>query len=49
MQYTLIMTNGKIMQFYLKGIAELYQKLNGGVLVTNAILNNDEVKEFANV
>ena len=46
MQYTLIMTNGKIMQFYLKGIAELYQQLNGGVIVTNDIFNNDEVKEF---
>jgi hypothetical protein len=43
MQYTLIMPNGKIMQFYLQSMANLYQRLNGGVVVTNDIL---EVKDF---
>jgi hypothetical protein len=43
MQYTLIMPNGKIMQFYLQAMAEMYQSLNGGVVVTNKIL---EVKDF---
>jgi hypothetical protein len=43
MEYTLIMPNGKIMQFYIKSTAELYQLKNGGVLVTNKIL---EVKDF---
>lgn len=42
MQYTLIMPNGKIMQFYLESVANLYCQLNGGVVVTNKIL---EVKE----
>jgi hypothetical protein len=43
MQYTLITPKGKIMQFYLKSTAEMYQRLKGGVLVTNDIL---EVKDF---
>ena len=46
MQYTLIMPNGKIMQFYLQSIAELYQRLNGGVLMNNDILDVNEVKDF---
>jgi hypothetical protein len=46
MNYTLIMPNGKIMQFYLKAIAELYKRNNGGVIVTNEIF---EVKDFENV
>ncbi len=46
MEYTLIMPNGKIMQFYLKAMADLYQRMNGGVIVTNDIF---EVKEFENV
>jgi hypothetical protein len=49
MKYTLIMPNGKIMQFYLEAIAELYQTINGGVIVTDEILSIDEVKEFENV
>jgi len=47
MQYTLIMPTGKIMQFYILGMAELYQKINGGVVVTNDVLN--EVKKTENV
>ncbi len=46
MQYTLITPNGKIMQFYLKAMAEVYQRLNGGVVVSNDIF---EVKEIENV
>ena len=38
MQYTLITKTGKVMQFYVKGVAELYQSLNGGVLFTADIL-----------
>ena len=33
MQYTLIMPNGKQMQFYLREVAELYQSINGGRIV----------------
>ena len=38
MPYTLITKTGKIMQFYVKGVAELYRNLNGGVLITADIL-----------
>lgn len=39
MQYTLITKTGRVMQFYVKGVAELYLSLNGGVIVTNEVLN----------
>jgi hypothetical protein len=38
MQYTLITKQGKVMQFYVKAVAELYQSLNGGVVITQQIL-----------
>lgn len=38
MQYTLITKSGKIMQFYLKGVADLYQSINGGVVFTQQVL-----------
>jgi hypothetical protein len=38
MEYTLITKQGKIMQFYVKAVAELYQSLNGGVVITQQIL-----------
>jgi hypothetical protein len=38
MQYTLITKNGKIMQFYIKSVAELYCNLYGGVIVSEGIL-----------
>jgi len=38
MQYTLITQDGKIMQFFVKGVAELYQQINGGVVITQQIL-----------
>ena len=38
MEYTLITKQGKIMQFYVKAVAELYQALNGGVVITQQIL-----------
>jgi hypothetical protein len=41
------MRNGKIMQFYIQSMAEMYQNLYGGVIVTNDVLN--EVKEIQNV
>lgn len=44
MPYTLITKQGKIMQFYVKSVAELYQSLNGGQLITDAILV-DETSE----
>jgi hypothetical protein len=38
MKYTLITQQGKIMQFYVKSVADLYQTLNGGVVFTQQIL-----------
>lgn len=38
MQYTLITKNGKIMQFYVKSVAETYKIIYGGYIVTNDIL-----------
>ena len=38
MSYTLITKTGRVMQFYIKSVAELYQTINGGQLITNAIL-----------
>jgi hypothetical protein len=45
MQYTLITKTGKIMQFYVKGVAELYQSINGGVLFTQDILVDTEAQK----
>ena len=45
MQYTLITSKGTVMQFYVKSVADLYQSLNGGVVITQQIL----VDELAQV
>lgn len=42
MQYTLITKTGKIMQFYVKSVAELYKEINGGVVFTQQVLNSQE-------
>jgi hypothetical protein len=42
MEYTLITSTGRVMQFYQKGVAELYQTINGGVIVTADILATKE-------
>ena len=39
MEYTLITSKGTVMQFYVKGVAELYRSINGGVIVTADILD----------
>jgi hypothetical protein len=38
MPYTLITKQGRVMQFYIKSVAELYQTINGGVVITQQIL-----------
>ena len=38
MTYTLITKQGKVMQFYVKAVADMYQRLNGGVVFTQQIL-----------
>lgn len=39
MKFTLITPAGKIMQFYLRQVAELYQTIYGGQLIDATILN----------
>ena len=41
MKYTLITTKGKVMMFYIKAVAELYQTINGGVVITAEILETE--------
>lgn len=38
MQYTLITRKGNICRFFLREVAELYQTVYGGVIVTEGIL-----------
>ena len=38
MEYTLITKTGKVMQFYVKAVADMYQALNGGVVISQQIL-----------
>ena len=35
MEYTLITKDGRQMQFYVESVAELYQRIYGGVLLKN--------------
>ena len=38
MHYTLITRTGRVMQFYVKAVAELYQAIEGGVVFTQQVL-----------
>jgi hypothetical protein len=42
MQYTLITKTGKVMQFYIKAVAEMYQAGLGGVVITQQVLETQE-------
>jgi hypothetical protein len=44
MSYTLITRNGTVMQFRIKAVAELYQTINGGVVITQQILVDKTVQ-----
>lgn len=44
MQYTLITAQGKIMQFYIKDVAEMYKAINGGVVFSQQILEEKVAK-----
>ena len=48
MKYTLITKTGQIMQFYVKDAAEMYQKLKGGVVISNEILLDKMVENCYN-
>ena len=38
MKYTLITSKGRVMTFYVKAVADLYRNLEGGVVVTEEVL-----------
>jgi hypothetical protein len=44
MKYTVITKTGKIQQFYIQSVAELYRNLNGGVVITPQILVDNPVQ-----
>ena len=44
MNYTLITKQGKVMTFYVKSVADLYQSLHGGVVITQQILVDELAK-----
>ena len=48
MPYTLITKQGKVMQFYVKSVAELYQQLNGGVVISQQLLVDEPVESVYN-
>jgi len=37
MEHTLITNTGKIMQFFIRDVANLYQSIYGGVIITNNV------------
>ena len=43
MQYTLITGNGKVYTFFIGAVAEQFQQAYGGVVITQQILQNDQV------
>lgn len=47
MKFTLITPTGKIMQFYLRPVAELYQTIYGGQLIDDSILENTPTNAIA--
>ena len=41
MKYTLITKQGKVMQFFIQAVAELYQQGLGGVVITEQIFETE--------
>jgi hypothetical protein len=44
MKYTVITSQGKIKQFYVESVAQMYRDLNGGVVFTQQILVDTTVQ-----
>ena len=44
MKYTLIASNGKVLTFFVKAVAETYQRAFGGVVITQQILEQETVE-----
>ena len=47
MTYTLLTSDGRLMQFYVKSVADLYQNLYGGTVFTEAILSSKALDKNA--
>jgi hypothetical protein len=45
MKYTLITKQGRIRQFYIQAVAELYRSIDGGVIVTEDTVTKDLTNE----
>jgi hypothetical protein len=43
MQYTLITGKGKVYTFFIRAVAEQFQQAYGGVVITQQILQNQQV------
>jgi Ni2+-binding GTPase involved in maturation of urease and hydrogenase len=44
MQYTLITGNGKVLTFFIKAVAEMYQKAYSGIIITNDIVLQEDTE-----
>jgi hypothetical protein len=44
MRYTLITPTGRVMTFYVLAVAELYQVINGGTIVTANVFESVEME-----
>jgi hypothetical protein len=44
MKFTLIASNGKVLTFFIRAVAETYQKAYGGVIVTEEVLVDNKSK-----
>ena len=42
MKYTLITSNGKVLTFFVKAVAEQFQQAYGGVVITQQVLEQLE-------
>ena len=46
MKYTLLTTNGSVRQFYVLAMAETYQSIYGGVIISDVVIKQ-QVLEIA--
>jgi hypothetical protein len=44
MKFTLITSNGKVLTFFIRAVAETYQNAYGGIIVTDQILVDNKSK-----
>jgi hypothetical protein len=44
MKFTLITSNGKVLTFFIRAVAETYQQAYGGIIVTDQVLVDNKSK-----